>query len=436
MGPVTCARIARDVLRGSRVHLPLALRDAGNVIRAARTPAGRPFLRHAIRDFLRFSGGAVTPVEGETLSRAALAAAWIARAQDATGVGGLSYGYMPCRHPSGWQSAYPETSGYTIPTLFEYARFSRRQEYHGRALEMAQFVVGCQLPGGGIYGGKLRTSGDRDPVSFNTGMVLLGLSAAYRQTGDERFLVPARRAAEFLVADLGADGQFRSHGRFVHEHQAKTYACLCAWPLWCAADDTGDDRFREAAARLVDAALQQQRQSGWFMNNCLSRVDAPLLHTIGYTLQGLLEVGILSGRGQYIDAVRRGINPLLPQCVNGFLHARWYEDWKPAAFSSCLTGSAQIAVVCYRLAQYTGDARYKTAADTVLDYLKAMQCTASDDPGIVGGIGGSFPLSGAYIRLGLPGWATKFFLDALMLQHQSNVRGMDVSVLARCDASG
>jgi hypothetical protein len=65
-----------------------------------------------------------------------------------------------------------------------------------------------------------------------------------------------------------------------------------------------------------------------------------------------------------------------------------------------------------------------------------MQCTASDDPGIVGGIGGSFPLSGAYIRLGLPGWATKFFLDALMLQHQSNVRGMDVSVLARCDASG
>ena len=59
----------------------------------------------------------------------------------------------------------------------------------------------------------------------------------------------------------------------------------------------------------------------------------------------------------------RGVDPLLPCCARGFLHGRWYQDWQPAAFSSCLTGSAQIAVVCYRLAEHTGDARYREAAD-------------------------------------------------------------------------
>ena len=42
----------------------------------------------------------------------------------------------------------------------------------------------------------------------------------------------------------------------------------------------------------------------------------------------------------------------------GFLPGCSYSDWKPAAFSSCLTGSAQIAVVCYRLFEQTGDVKY------------------------------------------------------------------------------
>ena len=421
--PQTIARISADVIRASRIQAPIALRDLRSVVSGVGDASGRGIARVVISDWLRYATRSVRPVKGETLERAALAAAWIARAQDATSEGGLSYGYLPCREPRGWRDAYPETSGYTIPTLCEYAALTGSEEYQRRAIGMAEFVLRCQMSSGAVYGGTVRPVQGAIPVAFNTGMVLLGLLAAYRQTDDEQFVAAARRAAEFLVDDIGPDGNFRSHGPFVHANTIKTYTCLCAWPLWWAGEETGEQRFATAACRVGDAALEQQSESGWFANNCLStNVAAPLLHTIGYTLQGLLELGISAGREQYVSAVKRAVDRLLPHCERGFLHGRWFDDWQPGAFSSCLTGSAQLAVVCYRLAEHTGDGRYRVAADAVVNYLKALQSTSAADPGIRGGIAGSFPLTGSYIRLGFPGWATKFYLDALMWQHRFQER--------------
>src|SRR5262245_10327716 len=134
MRPRIIARIAQDVLETSRVYFPIALRDTRNVALSARDETGRPFVRHVVNDLVRYSVGSVRPIQGGTLERASLAAAWLARAQDATGAGGLSYGYMPGRKTPGWQPAYPETTGYTIPTLLEYARLSGCEEYRRRAL--------------------------------------------------------------------------------------------------------------------------------------------------------------------------------------------------------------------------------------------------------------------------------------------------------------
>jgi hypothetical protein len=100
----------------------------------------------------------------------------------------------------------------------------------------------------------------------------------------------------------------------------------------------------------------------------------------------------------------------------GFLHGRYYADWQPAVFSSCLTGSAQIAVVCYRLAECTGLANYRSAADRIVNFLKALQSLDSPDSSIHGAIAGSFPVLGSYMPGGYPSWATKYYLDALLLQ--------------------
>jgi hypothetical protein len=134
-------------------------------------------------------------------------------------------------------------------------------------------------------------------------------------------------------------------------------------------------------------------------------------------LQGILEVGILAGREEFVEAVRLGTDPLINRMSRtGFLYGRFYADWEPAVFSSCLTGAAQLAVVCYRLYEHLDESKYRVAADCIVNYLKALQVLDSANESINGALAGSFPLFGGYMTAGYPNWATKYFLDSLLLQ--------------------
>jgi uncharacterized protein YyaL (SSP411 family) len=394
------------------------------MVRSLERPETRRFARYLVRDLARYLVWRPRSIKGDTRNRARLAAEWLARAQDATGDGGLSYGYFPLKgNARGWGRSYPETSGYTIPTLLAYAAAFDTPEFRTRGLKMAAFVAESQMDCGALYGGTVKPQAERVAVAFNTGMGLLGLLAACAASGEPVYLEAARRAARFLCDDIGPDGHFRSHGPLVSSHptKVKAYTALCAWPLYEAGCLLGERRYCDAALRVGDAVLRLQRPNGWIAENCLGpQLHAPLLHTIAYALQGLAELGIRSGEARFVEGARRGIDALLPRCGGGFLHGRWFEDWQPAAFSSCLTGSAQAAVVCYRLWEFTGGAQYRNGGDALLNYLKGLQQAryAGIDPQIVGAIGGSFPLVGAYMFNGFPGWATKFYLDALLMQHR------------------
>ena len=142
----------------------------------------RRFARHVMSDLSRYLTNAPVPIAGETFQRAQLAARWLAHAQDVMPDGGVSYGYFPFRAAGGWRESYPETTGYTVPTLFDYADASGEVEYHDRAIRAARFVAGCQMASGAIYGGRVRKQMQGAvPVAFNTGMAMLGFSAVYRR---------------------------------------------------------------------------------------------------------------------------------------------------------------------------------------------------------------------------------------------------------------
>jgi hypothetical protein len=219
---------------------------------------------------------------------------------------------------------------------------------------------------------------------------------------------------------MDAEGHFCTHGTFVDNTRIKTYNSLCALALYRFGAECGRDDYQQAAVRSISAAVAQQTANGWFDNNCFSRIEAPFVHSIGYTLQAILEVGILENRDDFIDAARRGIDPLL-RCMSrkGYVAGRFYSDWRPALLSSCLTGSAQLAVVCYQLAGRVREPSYRAAADRLVNYLKALQTIDSTNAAINGALAGSFPFFGDYMTAGFPNWATKFFLDALMLQDQA-----------------
>jgi hypothetical protein len=69
-------------------------------------------------------------------------------------------------------------------------------------------------------------------------------------------------------------------------------------------------------------------------------------------------------------------------------------------FSSCLTGSAQIAIVNFRPHDATGVTAYRDAGDRLTNFLKALQALDSPSPAINGAPAGSFPLFGEYMRAG------------------------------------
>ncbi|MCI0621712.1 MAG: hypothetical protein L0387_08590 [Acidobacteria bacterium] len=417
MKPAALARILYDqyINREPRRIYYSIHKNLARAYRLLRSPSPG-LVKHVFRNQLQFMFG-VDPIQGETTPRVTAAVEWLLRACRTTLDGGLSLGYFPCDPSCGWKPSYPEATGYVIPTLLESSRLYGNPLVRRWALELAQWEISVQLDSGAIQAGPISENTPKVAAVFNTGMVLDGWVAAYRAGGDESLLKAARKAADFLLVDLSQEGHFRSHGNLVSPSPIKTYNVLCAWALYRFGEIWPDGVCKEAALRVADAAVGQQHSNGWFANNCLTNQKAPLLHTIGYTLQGILELGILSARPELIESARKGVDPLIARTSEkGFLHGCFYSDWEPAVFSSCLTGCAQLAVVCYRLHEYSGDAQYLKAGDLLVNHLKALQTLDSTDPGINGALAGSFPFFGCYMTAGYPSWATKFFVDALILQ--------------------
>lgn len=415
------ARIARDKYSGVgwRQNYWNARALASEIARLTE-PRNRVFRQHVLRDHWRYLMRATCPEYGQTALRARVAVKWLLHAQQAARDSGVPVGYFPCRgEPAGWMPSYPETTGYIITSLLAYAECFGDPVARDAALMMARWEIAIQMPSGAVQGGPVCPPIKQTAAAFNTGMVLDGWCSAFRATGAAEFLEAARRAADFLSGDLDDNGYFRTNGAYVSAGEIKTYTCLCAWAMYRFGEIAGERRYQDAAIKVIEAALRQQQSNGWFAHNCLTLSVAPLTHTMGYTLQGVLEVGVAAQRPDVVAAARLGVDPLVARVDRqGLLAGRYYADWEPAALSSCLTGNAQIAIVCYRLFELTGAAEYKRAADALVGALKALQVQESPNPALNGAIAGSFPLFGGYMRAGYPNWATKYFIDALLLQHR------------------
>jgi hypothetical protein len=417
-------RILRHKLSRSPRRFYWDARALGAELAATMDGSRRDFRAHVIRDELRFVTGRVRPIEGETQMRAHAAADWLLRAQTASADGGVSYGYFPCRGPErGWKPSYPETTGYIMTSLLEYSRRFPDRPVADQVRRMALWEADIQMKSGAVQGGPVQPPEKQTPAAFNTGMVLDGWCSAYAAFGDERILQAARAAADWLANDLDERGYFRTNGEFVGQGDLKVYTCLCAWAMYRLGDIVNDERYRRSAVRAVEAALAQQQPNGWFSCNCLMRPEAPLTHTIGYTLQGIAEVGALAGRDDFIGATSKAIDQLAQRVTaRGYLPGCFYADWQPAIFSACLTGSAQVAIVAYRLYELRGRREHRQFADLLVNWLKGVQAIDAPDINVNGAIAGSFPIFGEYMRGGYPNWATKYLLDALLLQDRVAVR--------------
>ena len=362
---------------------------------------------------------------------------WLVRAQDATPDSGVSRAFSLAWHPyfggRGWQPSYPETTGYIIPTLYAAGKRLGRADLAARAERAAHWEIGIQLPTGAIRGGVI--GAPESPAVFNTGQVLLGWLAAFEETGEGLFADAARRAARYLVATLDPDGHWRSDNSRFARADATLYNTRTAWALAEAGARLDDRRFTAAAARSLHAAADLQAPNGWLPSCCLSDPARPLLHTLAYGIRGLLEGGRVLGSAALLQAAERAAKALVAAVrPDGWMPGRYRPDWSPAVRWSCLTGQAQMANNWMRLAVIAGDSKWLEPVPAVLRFLKRTQNRHSAEPGVRGGIKGSWPVGGDYGAYEVLNWATKFFADALMRHEAIETHGLGaaspVSVLA------
>jgi len=337
---------------------------------------------------------------------------WLKRAQDAGSDAGVSYGVL---FGEDFDVSYPETTGYVCQTFVERAQSTGDSSLLERAVAMAEWEVEIQLAEGAVMGGKANSR--PTPAVFNTGMVLLGWSALVQRTGDHRFEQPARRASDWLISVQEADGRWiRNNSRFAVA-ESTLYNVMAAWGLCEAGAALGEETYVEAAVRNGEYCIARQIKNGWLPDCCLTDAQSPLLHTLAYSMQGLIGIGKLTGRRDLIAGAQLLADALLGiMQPDGFIPGRLGHDFSAGVDWCCLTGSAQASTVWSELYLLTHDERYREAAVRINRYLMARHDIRNTDLRLRGGVPGSWPVWGDYGALRILNWATKFLVDALALE--------------------
>ena len=338
---------------------------------------------------------------------------WLKRSQDKSlhHDGGSARDYSLVK---GWASSYPETSGYIVPTLIDYADRTNDQELLERAKRMLDWLVFIQFPEGGFQGGKVDAT-PHVPVTFNTGQILIGLAAGVRRFGDV-YRAPMNSAASWLRDTLDADGCWRKYATPFAAPGEKAYETHVSWGLFEAARLTPDQGFGEAGLKQVGWALTKQQKNGWFASNCLELPNMPLTHTIGYVLRGVIEAYKFSGDPNLLAAAQRTADALLTVIEpDGRIAGRLDHEWKPAVEWVCLTGSVQIAACWFILHSITGKTEYLEAAKLANRYVRRT-VFLTGIPDVVGGVRGAYPVNGDYGRYEYLNWAAKFCVDSQLME--------------------
>ncbi len=268
-------------------------------------------------------------------------------------------------------SAYPEVSGYLVPTLLDYGE-------RELAARLVRWLISVQR-GNGSFSEPWHGV----PYVFDTAQALrglLGMADAVPGAADA-----ARRAADYLrtqAADGGAQGFGNRYSGKIPE-AIQLYALP---PLLQAAQVFGRVEYRDAALRCLEYYTRQ-----------MDALDlSAQTHFLAYQLEALIDLG-------QADRARPLLNMLAQaQTRSGAVRGLGGHRWV------CSSGLAQLAVCWYKLGEWE-------PADRAVSWLEAHQ-----RPG--GGLLGSYGRGAVYYPNSEISWALKFFLDAHLLRVPSYIK--------------
>jgi len=275
-----------------------------------------------------------------------------------------------------WLEPYPETTGYIIPTFFDYYYFSSNRLYYNNAVKMTNWLCDVQLEDGGCIGGRYNKKQKSKSIIFNTGQNLLGFIRAYKETWNKKYLNSAKKAGDFLIRNVDERDIWNKN---LHNNLKHTYNSRTSWALLILYNLTKKNDYKKIALINLDWTIKQQKDNGWFKNANFKDYEFPNTHSLAYTIRGLLESYILTKNTKYLHSSKLTADKFLSLFeTKKFLSTFWDDNWKShgkfikasKGNFMCLTGNIQLSIVWMKLYQITKDLRYINSAFKMVDFIK------------------------------------------------------------------
>lgn len=341
---------------------------------------------------------------------------WIRRAQVSKTCGGI-----PCRYDLVKQEyafPYPETTGYSIPTLLHFSAVSGISEAEKAAADAVEWLLQRQSEEGWIR------SNIEDPqalhmeppkmVNFDNGAMLQGLCAAHVRCRDPRTGEAARRLAHFLIRTQEEDGTWKKNCLLSH---FGSWNSLVGYSLILAGTVLKYEEAESAGHRCLDAISRRIHRNGFIANTDLSESgdqNRAFLHTFAYAIEGYVKAHMLLPERGYLARVSSSINALLRISISngGLLVSHFDKEFRPLTGFSALTALCQLADIWFKVANMTREMEYVEAASRLMAMVRSCISLRASDTGWRGGVPGSFPIWGSYDPYCCNNWGAKYFIDA------------------------
>ncbi|MBI1316743.1 hypothetical protein GC167_07775 [bacterium] len=326
----------------------------------------------------------------------------------------------------GWTSAYPETTGYIIPSLIEAARVLDEPKWALTAQEAALWLKQQQRQDGGWAGGYVHQQ--KPAVVFNTAQAMRGLYAMAeweKAHPEQTSWVPWEehllKAGNWIVQCQERNGSWKKNAHLGEARVYDTYVAAVLAKLGKALDRP---EWMAAARKQCEWVVSKQLPNGWWpdADNTIRHNDRPILHTIAYTLDGMLECGIELGQPEFYQSGVAAAKALKRSYrAQGSLYGRYDRNWNGSESFLC-TGAAQLALTWLEIGQRTQDGAWIESAIRLAQQLKSIQHGPyAHIPETRGALFGSDPIWGRYEPFSVPNWGVKYALDLFLKLHQREV---------------
>lgn len=295
------------------------------------------------------------------------------------------------------QTIYPEVTGYYIPSLLRWG-------YRDLALSYAQGLLDIQRTDGAWNAPDGKT-----PYVFDTAQILKGLLAIrpFLPTVD----MAIRRGADWMLSNMRPDGRLTTPNQGAWGEDSGTCSELihlyCLSPLVSISEITGDHKYAEAANRILDYYLTNDRERIVKFRH--------LSHFHAYLMEALLDMGRFDVAKEAMENMERH------QKANGAVPAYYDCDWV------CSTGLFQLALVWYRLGNIDrGNRAFYYACDLQNESGGWYGSYLSED---------NLTETNTYFPLSEISWANKYFLDALYEKNKAEFNDSAPQFLYEIDSS-